>query len=134
MAGHELLRQHTRMIFNMGRRSHMRTQVHDIGRASHVFQCSVLLQLLRHGHDIHRPLTHVQRLDSLVDFLVTGLVESLRAQNLADDGESVLVNHQRTQHRLLHIERLRLQMAVTVVNRSDISFFGHNLSVNGLQI
>ena len=90
----------------------MSREVHHVGWSAHVVECALFLQFVGHGHDVDRVLGHVERLYGLVNFLVSRLVERFGSQHLRYHGEGVLVDHERAEHHLLHVDRLRLQMSV----------------------
>ena len=100
------------MILYMRRRGHIVTQFQHIHRAAHILYRPLALQFLYHRGDVHRMLLHVQRLDGLIDLLVTRLIECLWTDDLRHDGERVLVYHQRAEYQALQIECLWLQVAV----------------------
>ena len=100
------------VVFYMGRRGHLGREVHHVGGPTHVVERGLALQLVGHGHDVHRRLVHVERLDGGEYLLVARFVERLRPQHFRDHRESVLVYHQCTQHHPLHVGGLRLQVSV----------------------
>ena len=50
----KLLGNDAGMVFNVGRRRHLTTQLRDIKRSTHLFQVATRTQLFRHGQDINR--------------------------------------------------------------------------------
>ena len=130
----EFLSNDTRMVFDVGRRRNAGTQFSNIGRTAYAIKIALLSQLVDHGHDIHRFLGNAQIANSRIDFLITGFIEALGIEHLADHGVGVLINHQRTEHGTLHIECLRLHMTKGIINRhllallsaGGVILFGHS--------
>lgn len=90
----------------------MRGELDDVVRATDVVDGALALQLVGDGEDVDGLFLHVQGLDRLEDLLVARVVEGLGTDELRDDGEGVLVDHQGTEHHLLHVDGLRLQVTV----------------------
>lgn len=65
--------------------------------------------------------SEVQSLHSLENLLIARLIERLGADNLRDNGERVLVDHQSTEYNLLYVQGLRLEMTVVSVDGRLIS-------------
>ena len=105
------------MILYMCRRCHMRTKLYYVWRTAHILYSTLTLKLVDNGHDVDRILVHRQCLYGIVYLLMTWFVECLRAQSLGHHREGILVNHKRSQHHLLYINSLWLQMAVVLVER-----------------
>ena len=100
----------------------MRGEFDDIVGSSDVVDGAFPLQFVGDGEDVDGLFLHVQGLDSLEDLLVTRVVEGLGTDELRDDREGVLVDHQGTEHHLLHVDGLWLQVAVGGVDGCG-SFF-----------
>ena len=103
------------MILDVSRRSNMLRQIHDIGYSAHIVERSLSLQLFRNRHEIYRFVIHVERTDGRVDFLMTRLVEGLGSDDLGDDREGILVNHERTKNDALYVSGLWLQVTISTV-------------------
>ena len=117
LTGEKFLRQYLRMIFHMGRRGHMLTDVEHVGRTAHTLEGALSLEFLDDGHDVHRPLLHVHGLDGFVYLLVAGIIKRLRAQYLRHHGKGILVHHECSEHQLFDVGGLWGQMSVGVVYR-----------------
>ena len=117
------LRQDSGMRLDMGSRSHLGRNLHQIGRSAYSVQFAHLRQLISKCHDIHRALLHIHGLDSLVNLLVARLIEGIGFQHLGNHGEGVRIHHEGTQHHFLHIYRLRLKMRIIIIYRSLLPLF-----------
>ena len=95
----------------------MRTKLNNVGCTSYIINSTLTLQLVDNSHDIHRILVHRQCLNGIVYLLMSRLVEGLRVQRLRYHRKGILINHQRSQHHLLYIHSLWLQMSVVLVKR-----------------
>ena len=82
------------MVFDVGATGHLVGQLEDIARAAYLFQLAALLLLLCDDQYIHRTLADCQIYDSGINFLMCFLIETLRFQDLTDDGIGILFKHQ----------------------------------------
>ena len=143
LTGQKLLGNDVGMILDVGRRSHAARQLGNIHRTADILQVTRLRQLVGHGNDVDRLLGHRQVAYGGIDLLVAGFIETLGIEGFAHDAISVLVYHQGTQHRLLYLESLRLQVTIRVVNglwctslstiSVSIIVFRHSCTSLGLQ-
>ena len=117
LTGQELLGDDVGVILDIGGGCHTGTEVGHITRTSHFLQLAILRQTLGNRQDIYGFLLDREIADGGVDHLVAGLIETLGIKDFADDGVGVLINHQGSQHSLLHLQRLGLKMTVGVVYR-----------------
>ena len=106
LSGQRLLGDNLSVILDVGRRGDLGTEFGDIARATHLLEVARLGQLFGDGKHIDGALVHVEVADGRVDHLMTGIIEALGMENLADDGVSVFVDHQGTEHSVLYIECL----------------------------
>ena len=102
------------VILQVGRRVDNTAQLGDIERSAHVFEHSLSVEFLGNGEDINGLLLNVELADSSEDALMARLVETLGVKNFANQRIGILLYHQRTQHGLLEVEHLWLQVAVLV--------------------
>ena len=121
LTGEELLLEDAGMIFDMRRARHLARQFDDISRTADFLESALLLEFLGYGHDVDRLLSEVQSLHSLENLLIARLIERLGADNLRDNGERVLVDHQSTEDDFLYVQGLRLEMTVVSVDGRLIS-------------
>ena len=97
LAGKKFLGQDGGVVFDVGRRGDVRTELDDVGRTTHFVEGAVAFELLGDGHDVDGLLVHVEGADGGVDLLMTRLVEGLGTEELADDGEGVFIDHEGTE-------------------------------------
>ena len=76
------LSQDAGMILDMGCRCHLRGDIHEIGGSTHTVNLTHLGKFVDERHDIHRTLLHIHLLYSLIDFLMTRLIEGGWLQHL----------------------------------------------------
>ena len=116
LSSHIFLRQDMSMIFDIGRRSHLIGKFHNIWSASHLIECTLMPKFLGNSKQVDRLFTHIHILNSLINLLMTRVIKSLRTQQLRYHGEGILVHHQGTKDHLLHIDSLRRQMSITIID------------------
>ena len=97
------------MKLQVRRTGHLAGQLRDVGGTSYFIQGSHPLELFRDRDHIHRLLPHIKITHSREDQLMRPLIKALRLQDVAHDRISVLLQQERTQHRLLQFPGLRLQ-------------------------
>ena len=120
------------MVFDMGRRSHLRAKFHHIGSTANVVYCSVAFQLFGNSHNVNRFLIHVERSDGCVYLLVSGFVKGFGVKQFAHHSKGIFVYHQSSQNHFFQVGGLRRKVSVGVVNWGRlpcspvcIASFGH---------
>ena len=106
------LRQDSGMVLDMGSRSHLRGNLHQVTGSTHLLDGAHLGKFIRNGHDIHGALLHIHGLNRLVDFLMSRIIKGFGFQHLGYYRKSIGINHQCTQNHFFQLHRLRLQVGV----------------------
>ena len=91
-------------------------EVHDIGHTAHVVDGTFTLQLFGHGHEVNGLVAHVEGPDGREDLLMARFVEGFWIDDLGNNREGILINHERTEYNTLYISSLWLQMAISTIN------------------
>ena len=86
------------LILDVGRSDDVLRQLSNIDQASGFLQFALRLQILGHGHHIHRPLVELQRLDGAEDDLMAMVVETLRREQARHFFVGFLLHQHRSQH------------------------------------
>ena len=105
------LRNDACVVFHIGGRRHTRGEFGDAHGPAGLFKVALLAQLLGDGEHVDGPLLYAQRLYGLIYHLVGVFVEALGLQDVAHHRVGVLLEHERTQHGLLHFGVLWLFFA-----------------------
>ena len=106
------LRQDSGMVLDVGSRSHLRGNLHQVTGSTNLLDGAHLGEFIRNGHDIHGALLHIHGLNRLVDFLMSRIIKGFGFQHLGYHRKSIGINHQCTQNHLFQLHRLRLQVGV----------------------
>ena len=102
-----LLRNDARVKLDICRRTHSLCQLREVVCASHLLQLALRLELIGHSKEVDRLLRHREFIHHSIDEAMLLLVEGLLGEILLHLGNLIRFEHQRTEYRLLKLNRLR---------------------------
>ena len=114
LALQRLLRDDFCMILDVSRTGDLGVNLHQIDLTACCFEIVCTFQLLDDCHDVNRLLLGVERLNSLIDELMTVVIEAFGFQQFCHKSVRILLHHKCTQHSYFHVEALWLLMSILV--------------------
>ena len=119
LALHVFLGDDLGVKLDVGRRTDLLGQLREVRSAAHLLQLLLGLEPLGHGIEVDGFQLHRQFVDRLVDQAVFLGVERLGGDELLHGDDAVLFEHQRTEHGLLQLDRLRGYVADGIGHRLE---------------
>jgi len=119
LALHVFLGDDLGVELDVGRRTDLLGQLREVRSAAHLLQLLLGLEPLGHGIEVDGFQLHRQFVDRLVDQAVFLGVERLGGDELLHGDDAVLFEHQRTEHGLLQLDRLRGYVADGIGHRLE---------------
>ena len=126
----------------MSRRTHLLGQLGKERSTTHLFERAFGFQTLGNGVEVNGFQLVREVLDRLVDRTVNGVVEGLGGDELLHGDDTILVEHQRTEHRLFKLDSLRghcsgdlgqcLKRLAVLLRGGFILFFSHKFRSVGV--